>query len=773
MLSGSVMGGATRLSGLAWLLLLAALLAAGLAQRPGTEELRQQFGSGAEEADESEDAAPPAAAPSSAGGMVLVRSELTVVDEAEPAGARSKGAEGAPPAPETAERAARGSPGRQPAGGQSPESPEPLGTGTVTRLPPPEQQGPADAIREVEAPDLSGQEPLLKSIGDSYFKPSSPPSDAGKDDETMTEQERQAEELYTTGEKLLSRSRPDRARSYQLLEEAARLGHTAAAVRLAWARLLGSHLPQDVTTAKETFERLSARGNPEAQMAMGFMYALGLGVSSSQAKALLHYTFAALGGSSWGQMALAYRQFYGINTASSCEAALTHYRKVCGSVADQVSLSGGSTVSRVRLYDEAESTGSSSSTLDEDLIQYYQFLADKGDVQAQVGLGQLHYQGGRGVERDHQRAYEYFVQAADAGNPNAMAFLGKMYLEGNDVVQQDNTTALKYFERAAELGNPVGQSGLGFMYLYGKGVPQDFKRAVKYFALSADQGWVDGQLQLGNMFFNGQGVSRDFKMAIKYFNLASQGGHVLAIYNLAQMHASGAGVVRACQTAVELYKNVAERGRWAELFMEAHADYKAYRYSAALTKYYLLSELGYETAQSNVAFLLDKGVTSGLFPEEERYTRALISWGRAASQGYGVARVKLGDYHYYGYGTPVDYEAAADHYRMASEQQQNAQAMFNLGYMHEQGLGIQRDIHLAKRFYDMAAETSPDAQVPVALAMTKLGAIFLVRFLDESDWSDYLPLSALNRLLGPDWDIYLMTVLAVLLALVVFFRRPR
>ena len=41
-------------------------------------------------------------------------------------------------------------------------------------------------------------------------------------------------------------------------------------------------------------------------------------------------------------------------------------------------------------------------------------------------------------------------------------------------------------------------------------------------------------------------------------------------------------------------------------------------------------------------------------------------------------------------GTPVDYEAAADHYRMASEQQQNAQAMFNLGYMHEQGLGIQR-----------------------------------------------------------------------------------
>lgn len=44
----------------------------------------------------------------------------------------------------------------------------------------------------------------------------------------------------------------------------------------------------------------------------------------------------------------------------------------------------------------------------------------------QVGLGQLHYQGGRGVEQDHQRALNYFLQAADKGSANAMAFLGKV-----------------------------------------------------------------------------------------------------------------------------------------------------------------------------------------------------------------------------------------------------------------------------------------------------------------------------------------------------------
>lgn len=50
----------------------------------------------------------------------------------------------------------------------------------------------------------------------------------------------------------------------------------------------------------------------------------------------------------------------------------------------------------------------------------------------------------------------------------------------------------------------------------------------------------------------------------------------------------------------------------------------------------------------------------------------------------------MGDYHYYGYGTSVDYETAALHYRLAFEQQHSAQAMFNLGYMHERGLGMKK-----------------------------------------------------------------------------------
>lgn len=58
-------------------------------------------------------------------------------------------------------------------------------------------------------------------------------------------------------------------------------------------------------------------------------------------------------------------------------------------MADGVSVSGGVAVQRIRLQDEAESQGTNSPLLDEDLLQYYHFLADKGDTQAQVSLQHL------------------------------------------------------------------------------------------------------------------------------------------------------------------------------------------------------------------------------------------------------------------------------------------------------------------------------------------------------------------------------------------------
>lgn len=139
-------------------------------------------------------------------------------------------------------------------------------------------------------------------------------------------------------------------------------------------------------SAKNILSELADSGNPDAQMGMGFFYASGTGVNSSQAQALLYYTFGAFGGSAWSQMALGYRYWSGMGVATSCEKALDYYRRVAQVVANEVSFSGGQTLQRIRLQDENEGGSYTSGILDQDLLEYYQLLADKGDVQAQVRL---------------------------------------------------------------------------------------------------------------------------------------------------------------------------------------------------------------------------------------------------------------------------------------------------------------------------------------------------------------------------------------------------
>lgn len=204
--------------------------------------------------------------------------------------------------------------------------------------------------------------------------------------------------------------------------------------------------------------------------------------------------------------------------------------------------------------------------------------------------------------------------------------------------------------------------------------------------------------------------------------------------------------------------------------MTAHTDYKEGRIDQAFIRYSLLAEMGYEVAQSNAAFLLDRGETSVLTPDEG-LIMALAFWARAAVQGYSAAQVKLGDAHYYGRGTRVDYETAAGHYRQASDQQHNAQAMFNLGYMHERGLGLARDRHLAKRCYDLAGEASPDARIPVALALIKLFLLFGIDYLQEFSFAEQF--SKWDQLFGPNWDLYLIGLLTGMVSLIIYFRRPQ
>jgi hypothetical protein len=55
-------------------------------------------------------------------------------------------------------------------------------------------------------------------------------------------------------------------------------------------------------------------------------------------------------------------------------------------------LTGGEVIERVRLTDEAKRAKAMSQ---EDIVAYYQHSAERGDADAQLVVGQLHFQGAR------------------------------------------------------------------------------------------------------------------------------------------------------------------------------------------------------------------------------------------------------------------------------------------------------------------------------------------------------------------------------------------
>ncbi|KAM4842089.1 protein sel-1 homolog 2 isoform 2-T2 [Thomomys bottae] len=544
----------------------------------------------------------------------------------------------------------------------------------------------------------------------------------------------QGDDLFNMGVKILqeSKSQKHKAEAYMLFAKAADMGNLKAMEKMAEALLFGNFGMQNITAAIQLYESLAKEGSYKAQNALGFLSSYGIGMEYDQAKALIYYTFGSAGGSMMSQMILGYRYLSGINVLQNCEVALNHYKKVADYIADKLEKSEGIPVEK-------------------------------------VSLGQLHLIGRKGLDQDYYKALYYFLKAAKAGSANAMAFIGKMYLEGNAAAPQNNATAFKYFSMAADKGNAIGLYGLGLLHFHGKGIPVNYAEALKYFQKAAEKGWPNAQFQLGFMYYSGSGVWKDYKLAFKYFYLASQSGQPLAIYYLAEMYATGTGVLRSCRTAVELYKGVCELGHWAEKFLTAYFAYKDGDIDSSLVQYALLAEMGYEVAQSNSAFILESK-KANILEKEKMYPMALLLWNRAAVQGNAFARVKIGDYHYYGYGTKKDYQTAATHYSIAADKYHSAQAMFNLAYMYEHGLGIAKDIHLARRLYDMAAQTSPDAHIPVFFALMKLETMHLLRDILFFNFTMRWKWMKLDNTVGPYWDLF---VIGLLVATLIFLLRNR
>ena len=568
----------------------------------------------------------------------------------------------------------------------------------------------------------------------------------------------------------------------RMIKETSSSSTTAAAevtelrLLLADCRLLGKFgQPVDLLAAKYVYQdilgseavgELSAASLSRLYFLNGWLHSTALlsGGSRNNAKSLLYYTFASAHHGEcrssdcvMAHMALGYRYANGVGVEAKCESALAHYQSAADLEARYYQtgiISGHRPVPlKISLVDEvgnglygpgssatnaAVESGESISI--EDLIQYHQHNADRGDVSSQVILGQLYYFGRHRVEKNFDKAIQYFRKAAailpqsspsttngggDGGinaqmraAAQAVTFLGNMFWFGHGV-KQDNATAAKFFKQASEFENADAMNNLGVMYLNGVVVQRDVNKAFKFYNKAVKLQNADAMVNLARLYL-GIGTP-DYETAARYLDDATKRGSILALYELGKLHTGRGPIVYSCQTALLFFKAFVDKADYDRPLLEdGYDDFKNGYYEAAFVKFLLAAELGYDIAQLNVAWMLENGYYTVNGDMQQSLTEAAVYYQRAANVGHVDARVKVGDMLFDGTGLDVNKKLALSFYQAAAEEGNSPIAWFNLGYMYQEGIMVPKDYHLSKRYYDRALAVNPNAYFPVFLAQTYL-----------------------------------------------------
>ncbi|KAL8139717.1 hypothetical protein V2J09_005738 [Rumex salicifolius] len=484
--------------------------------------------------------------------------------------------------------------------------------------------------------------------------------------------------------------------------------------------------PRLMDEASSEIEAAATAGDSNARSVLGFLHQMGIGRERDSAKAFLYHYFAAEKGNLQSKMAVAHTYA----RQHMYDKAAKLYAELAKVAVNSFFVSKDSTmIEPVRIHlgmeENKEALRKSRGEDDED-FQILEYQAQKGSALAMYKIGLFYYYGLRGLRRDSSKALSWFVKAVQKGEPKAMEYLGEMYVKGFGV-ERNYTNAYKWLNLAAKKNLYSAYNGIGYLYVKGYGVDgKNLTRAKELFEKAAEHEDSGGYYNLGVLYLKGIGVKRDVKLATTHFIMAAKAGQSKAFFQLAKMFQTGIGLKKNLQTATALYKLVAEKGPWCSLYRWALESYLKGDVGKAYFLYSRMAELGYEVAQSNAAWILDKygerGMcmgASGFCTDAERHQRAHSLWWQASEQGNEHAALLIGDAYYYGRGIERDYDRAAEAY-MHAKSQLNAQAMFNLGYMHEHGQGLPFDLHLAKRYYDEALESDPASKLPVTLALTGL-----------------------------------------------------
>lgn len=181
--------------------------------------------------------------------------------------------------------------------------------------------------------------------------------------------------------------------------------------------------------------------------------------------------------------------------------------------------------------------------------------AEGGYLQAQLDMGGIYLNGGRGVAPDVAKAYYWFCRAAEQGSAQAEVFVGMLLYDGQGV-QRDQAAALQHWRKAADAGVAEAQFRLGRVLAQSPDTAEEGLALLEQAARPNERGGVpQAATALGNIYFQGRsGVAKDVERAVEWYARGATAGDPMAQHVYGLMLLSGEPVPQNAERGLAMLR---------------------------------------------------------------------------------------------------------------------------------------------------------------------------------------------------------------------------
>ena len=315
----------------------------------------------------------------------------------------------------------------------------------------------------------------------------------------------------------------------KILKDTATAGSGKAMLVLGQLYAGGQVVEQNLSTAKDFFEKAADAGEADGYVLIGQMSEVGRGADQDIAKATELYEKAAAGKSIQGMMRLA--GLYA-NGAKGLEKNLDKAREWL-TKATESETDGAAAVNLGVIIENIDKKPA-------DAYKWFQKAADQGNPTGMERLAALQSSGAAGEKKDPKESFGWYEKSAKAGNVNAMFALATAYEKGEGT-EANPKEAKDWLFKSAFGGSGAAMRAIAQHYREGSYGLKDMLAAIAWFRRAVDSGDGEAALTFASMLQKGDEMPQDMKSAISLLSRVADAGSAEAQVQLANIYAQGIG----------------------------------------------------------------------------------------------------------------------------------------------------------------------------------------------------------------------------------------